>query len=570
MGGKIGGQGADGSAPACRWCRATTATTRTRRCLPSEAATHRLPGADQGQRRRRRQGHAHRCERRPTVRRGARRVPARGAARVRRRPRCWSRSYVTRPRHIEMQVFGDSHGNCVHLFERDCSVQRRHQKVLEEAPAPGMTRERRARDGRRPRSPRRSAVGYVGAGTVEFIAEQRRQLLLHGDEHPAAGRASGDRDDHRARPGRVAAARRRRRAAAAGAGVSCAIRGHAIEARLYAEDPGQGLPAVDRHAAAPAHAGAPSHTRTRRASTPACEQGDDDHPVLRPDDRQADRLGRRPRAGAGAHAQALAACTAWSAWPNNVEFLARLVGVPSFAQRRPRHRADRARARQRCSRRRPSAPTKSGCWRRWPNCCARPREAPRRRPARDRDSPWRIARRLAAERPRLARDHAAPGETLHAVDGRSRPAARAAALGGRAVLRARHRPGPTASCMRSSASARRCHAWWSRGERRHVFFEGRAWPLALSAPHVGGTGDDDEAGLTAPMPGKVIALIAARRRQRREGRAAAGAGSDEDGAHHQRAGRRHVKRLPLRAGRSGGRRCRTGRFRVGVGLGRRR
>jgi 3-methylcrotonyl-CoA carboxylase alpha subunit len=61
--------------------------------------------------------------------------------------RCWSRSYVQRPRHIEIQVFGDTQGNCVYLFERDCSVQRRHQKVLEEAPAPGMSPKMRAQMG---------------------------------------------------------------------------------------------------------------------------------------------------------------------------------------------------------------------------------------------------------------------------------------------------------------------------------------------------------------------------------------------------------------------------------------
>ena len=71
--------------------------------------------------------------------------------------------YVTRPRHIEIQVFGDSFGRCVYLFERDCSVQRRHQKVLEEAPAPGMSEQRRAEMGAAAVAAAK-AVGYVGAG----------------------------------------------------------------------------------------------------------------------------------------------------------------------------------------------------------------------------------------------------------------------------------------------------------------------------------------------------------------------------------------------------------------------
>ncbi len=79
--------------------------------------------------------------------------------------------YVQRPRHIEIQVFGDTHGNCVYLFERDCSVQRRHQKVLEEAPAPGMTETLRAQMGAAAVAAAK-AVNYVGAGTVEFIVEQ--------------------------------------------------------------------------------------------------------------------------------------------------------------------------------------------------------------------------------------------------------------------------------------------------------------------------------------------------------------------------------------------------------------
>jgi 3-methylcrotonyl-CoA carboxylase alpha subunit len=87
--------------------------------------------------------------------------------------------YVQRPRHIEIQVFADTHGNCVYLFERDCSVQRRHQKVLEEAPAPGMTPELRRAMGEVAVAAAR-AVNYVGAGTVEFIVEQPQGYGLDG------------------------------------------------------------------------------------------------------------------------------------------------------------------------------------------------------------------------------------------------------------------------------------------------------------------------------------------------------------------------------------------------------
>ncbi|MEM7124599.1 MAG: acetyl/propionyl/methylcrotonyl-CoA carboxylase subunit alpha [Pseudomonadota bacterium] len=164
--------------------------------------------------------------------------------------RCLIEKWIVRPRHIEMQVFGDADGNVIHLFERDCSLQRRHQKVIEEAPAPGMTSEMRQAMGEAAVKAA-EAVGYQGAATVEFIVdasdgprpdrfwfmEMNTRLQV---EHPVTEMITGlDLVEWQLR---------------VAAGESLPLRqedvplnGWAFEARVYAEDAGKGfLPATGR------------------------------------------------------------------------------------------------------------------------------------------------------------------------------------------------------------------------------------------------------------------------------------------------------------------------------------
>ena len=123
---------------------------------------------------------------------------AREARRRVRRRAVYLERYVERPRHVEIQVLADAHGSVVHLGERECSIQRRHQKLVEESAVADRRRRSCARGWARRRCRGARAVGYVNAGTVEFLLDADGELLLPGDEHPAAGRASGDRAGHRA------------------------------------------------------------------------------------------------------------------------------------------------------------------------------------------------------------------------------------------------------------------------------------------------------------------------------------------------------------------------------------
>ena len=236
--------------------------------------------------------------------------------------------YVQRPRHIEIQVFGDTQGHCVYLFERDCSVQRRHQKVLEEAPAPGMTPELRAQMGAAAVAAAK-AVNYVGAGTVEFIVEQppeggMRFYFMEMNtrlqvEHPVTEAITGlDLVEWQLR-------------VASGEPLPLKqedlhIHGHAIEARICAETPDNNfLPATG------------TLTVYRKPACSAFERG-----VVRVDDgvREGDTISPfydsmvhgATREEALARMDAALAETRIVGLSTNVQFLRHVVNSRSFAQ----------------------------------------------------------------------------------------------------------------------------------------------------------------------------------------------------------------------------------------------
>ncbi|MCX7149624.1 MAG: acetyl/propionyl/methylcrotonyl-CoA carboxylase subunit alpha [Rhodocyclales bacterium] len=409
--------------------------------------------------------------------------------------------YLQRPRHIEFQVFGDSHGNCVYLFERDCSVQRRHQKVLEEAPAPNMTPARRAAMGKAAVDAAK-AVGYVGAGTVEFIVnhdgtfyfmEMNTRLQV---EHPVTEMITGlDLVEWQLR---------------VGAGETLplqqeqlVIRGHALEARIYAEDPDKGfLPSIGRLI----HLAPPAETLHVRVDT-GVEQDDEISPHYDPmiaklivwDESREQALARMLQALADYRVVGVS---------NNIGFLSRVVACPAFAQ----------------------ADLDTGLIEReraflFPEAAEPPAEA------------WLVAalaelirdQQYAAAEATASSD---PHSPWHARDGWR--------LNGNARREIKLRAGDTervvnagyagdsftlefegqrttasgrftgSSELRVDLGGRRINVTVvSANGKRHVFIDGISFIFAAIDPlfHAG-SGGGAEGGLTAPMPGKVIALIA--------------------------------------------------------------
>ncbi len=234
-------------------------------------------------------------------------------------------TYVTRPRHIEVQVFGDSHGSVVHLYERDCSLQRRHQKVIEEAPAPGMdATTREAVTSAAVKAAK--AVNYVGAGTIEFIADASQGLrpdriwFMEMNtrlqvEHPVTEMVTGlDLVEWQLR-------------VAAGEPLPLLQRdvglvGHAVEARLYAESPATGfLPStgVLEHFALPPMVRADA----------GVEKGGEVTPFYDP---MIAKLIAHAETREQALAELAKACDAVEVWPvkTNVGFLARCLKATDF------------------------------------------------------------------------------------------------------------------------------------------------------------------------------------------------------------------------------------------------
>jgi 3-methylcrotonyl-CoA carboxylase alpha subunit len=235
--------------------------------------------------------------------------------------------YVNPARHIEVQVFGDNHGNVIYLFERDCSVQRRHQKVIEEAPAPGMTPEGRQRMGEAAVAAAR-AVDYSGAGTVEFIAapdgefyfmEMNTRLQV---EHPVTEMITGlDLVEWQLR---VAAGEP---LPATQAGLT--LTGHAIEARVYAEDPAREfLPSIG----VLAHLATPVPSASVRIDA-GVRQGDEITPYYDPMIAKLIVHGATRSEAIARMRDALVQYEVIGV-ATNIEFLGRLMNAPSFVEAR--------------------------------------------------------------------------------------------------------------------------------------------------------------------------------------------------------------------------------------------
>ena len=408
--------------------------------------------------------------------------------------------YLPRPRHIEVQIFADRHGNTVHLFERDCSIQRRHQKVLEEAPAPGLDPTQRDAMAEAAVAAAR-AVGYVGAGTVEFIVEGGDFYFIEMNtrlqvEHRVTEAVTG-----------LDLVEWQFRVAAGEALLVCredlVLHGHAIEARLYAEDPDRGfLPQTGT-----LHGLRFPPPELARVDT-GVRQGDTVTPFYDPMIAKIISWGEDRAAAVGRLYRALAE-TAVLGVGTNLEFLARVAAHPEFMSGGvdtgfiERHRAALLPSPQ-------PAPDTVLAAAALSRLLAR-EDATRAAASRSGDpfSPW-----ARVDGWRLSgRGH----QELILRDGTEERLIRARHQAGSWLLQFGDRETLAEGERRTDAGlsmlldgVRKQIIVLDHGAETAVFLDGESWRLTEVDPLAARAGEDPTAGrLTAPMPGRVMQLMVA-------------------------------------------------------------
>ena len=400
--------------------------------------------------------------------------------------------YLQQPRHIEIQVFADSQGNTISLHERDCSAQRRHQKVVEEAPAPGMSTAQREAMGRAACDAAR-AVGYVGAGTVEFIAEAGRSDFYFMEmntrlqvEHPVTEMITGlDLVEWQLR-------------VAAGESLPLTqeqvpLNGHSIEVRVYAEEPEKGfLPSIGRLA----YFSAPQTSAHVRLDS-GVEQGDEITPHYDPMLAKLIVWDRTREAAIERMLGALAQLRVVGLG-HNIAFLSKLIGHPLFRQ----GRVDTGLIERE---REVLIPPAGSLPHEVFEVAALAQLAFERDAASSREtaSPWAIADGWRINGAQSRRLSFASGEQSVQVD--VRYAGNGYRIGSESASVTRL----SVQRLRIAIGDRRIDADALRlGDQLHLFLRERQYLIDVLDPLAhAGESDEAQGGLTAPMPGKIIALL---------------------------------------------------------------